>query len=426
MDKKSFHFALGLLIILSVQSAFCQERQDFKEEQDSILAEFQKVVPWDHFSNDKISFIPMAVVVLETTSYTQDEASERQVGHQASRYEPGQIRAMRIGVFGTLNFKQPWRYLFAGVYRAFDQGFNSDSSTNFSLYDLRLDIPTKIGTFAFGKMKEPISMQRTANMIYLGGLERGMNIDGLMPARNTGIVYYNSFAREKVYLGFGAFKGVSQANNIYWDDANTAFVGRITINPLHGLSDNHDIHIGAGGRYAILNHEMNIRQSPEVYFASKYIETGMVSGGSSITSNFEFAYRYKNFLLTSEVTGTKIRESSLENPFLNGYFVQFDYLLTGETRSYNTRNAVFMPAAPKKNVQNGGLGLWELTFRYSEFNTNSGLLTGGDMNRVSGFITWYPTLRSKLQFGYGYITLDRFGEIGHTHTFQWRFAILIG
>jgi hypothetical protein len=48
------------------------------------------------------------------------------------------------------------------------------------------------------------------------------------------------------------------------------------------------------------------------------------------------------------------------------------------------------------------------------------------MNKFSAFLTWYPTLLSKFQVGYGYVTLDRFGLIGHTHLLQMRFAVLIG
>jgi len=419
-------FVSALLYIILTPELQCQEQLDFEKSQDSILSLLQESQAWYQYKNDKFTFTPLAALVLDVTQFNQDEASIRQVGDQGARYEPGQIRALRIGGFGTINTKRPWRYIFAVTYRAFDQGFNSDSADEFTLYDLRIDIPTKIGTFAFGKMKEPISMQRTASLIYLGGFERGMNLDAILPARNIGIMYYNSLYRNKVYLGLGAFKGISLQKGINWNESNSLYMGRITYNPMVGLSNGHDTHFGAGVRYSVINGEINIRQNPEAFFASSFVETGPFSAESGVTYNFELAYRFKNLVITSEITRLNINYPALENPVLNGYFVQADYILTGEQRTYRTREAVFSPAVPKKNVQNRGFGLWELTFRYSEFNTNSGLITGGNMNRLSGFITWYPTLRSKLQFGYGYVTLNRFGEIGHTQIFQWRFITLIG
>ncbi len=127
------------------------------------------------------------------------------------------------------------------------------------------------------------------------------------------------------------------------------------------------------------------------------------------------------------------------DPLIDGYFVQADYIITGERRKYIPRAGAFSPTAPRKNVQQGGPGLFELTVRYSTLNTNSlpgnfngEDLRGGDMNRIGAFLTWYPTVLAKLQFGYGYVTLDNFDLVdgssrtGHTHIFQFRFAVLIG
>ena len=68
----------------------------------------------------------------------------------------------------------------------------------------------------------------------------------------------------------------------------------------------------------------------------------------------------------------------------------------------------------------------ELTLRYSTLFANDGEISGGEMSRLGAFITWYPTILSKLQFAYGYVKLDRFNLIGYTHIYQLRFAILIG
>ena len=151
-----------------------------------------------------------------------------------------------------------------------------------------------------GKMKEPISMQRTASLIYLGGFERGMNLDGLLPARNTGIMYYVNLLNKKAFFSIGAFNQLSAIKNVKFKDANSVAVGRLTVNPMVGWQENHDLHLGFGGRYSNFKGGGNLRQYPEAYFASKF------------------------------------------------------------------------------------------------------------------------------QLGYGYVTLNRFGTIGHTHIFQWRFAILIG
>ncbi|MEN8157813.1 MAG: porin [Bacteroidota bacterium] len=425
-------FLISILIIL-VTNGYCQEEPDFKERQDSILEELRGVKPWYEFGNEKITIIPLAILALDATYFHQDDNSTTQVGDQDARYEPGQIRALRFGVLGTINFERPWRYLVAGAYRAFDQGFNADSATDFMLYDLRLDIPTKIGAFAFGKMKEPSSMQRVASLIYLGGIERGMNLDGMLPARNTGAMYYNTVVDKRVHYALALYKSVSFPQKVYWKDASTVGIGRITVNPFVGWQEDHDLHLGISGRYSNFKGGGNLRQHPESYFASKFVETGGVEGEGIFTWNYEFAYRFKSLLITSEVTRLQLYNArltdgneSLQDPRLKGSFVQADWLITGERRKYTSRNAVFAPAIPRRDVQQGGAGALEFTLRYSTLLTNTGGLSGGDMSKVSAFLTWYPTLLSKMQIGYGLVTLDRFGITGKTGIFQFRFAILIG
>lgn len=289
------------ICILSFYIGFAQNNQNFKHTQDTILKEMRSVKPWYEFGNDKITIIPMVVMAMDATYYSQDDNSYTQVGDQSSRYEPGQIRAVRFGLLGTLNFDKPWRYIIAGAYKAFNQGFNADSATDFMLYDLRLDIPTKFGSFAFGKLKEPISMQRNASLLFLGGFERGMNLDGFLPARNTGLIYYKLFWDKKIYFAAGCFKSISPKNKVSWKESNNVAVGRVTLNPFVGANKDYDLHVGFGTRYSDFKNGVNLRQHPEAYFASNFVETGDVEGENIIVLNYEFAYRYKNLLLTSEL-----------------------------------------------------------------------------------------------------------------------------
>ncbi|MCU4158069.1 hypothetical protein J1N10_18990 [Carboxylicivirga sp. A043] len=420
---------ISFLVLLFSGGLSAQNQQKSPEFlQDSILkSEFENKKPWYQFGNEKVSFLPMAVVALDVTYYGQDANSIKQVGDQDNTRETGQIRAVRFGVGGTINLKRQWRFLIAGAYKAFNHGFNPDSTTDFALYDLMLDAHTKYGHIVAGYTKEPISLQRTASLIYLGGVERAMHLDAFFPARNWGLYYYNSFAKEKIFWAAGYFKDLNVLNKYYkWNDANDIYVSRLTANPLYKAGGEKDLHLGIGFRYSDFRHGGSLGQHPEAYNASKYVVIPAIQAEETITFNYELAYRQRNLLLTSEITTVKLHNSELDSPTLNGFYVQADYTLTGESRRYMTRNATFSPIVPAKNVQNGGIGAIELTFRYSELKTNVGNLTGGDMSKYSGFITWYPTLLSKFQFGYSYIRLDRMNLIGHTSLFQMRFAVLIG
>ena len=110
----------------------------------------------------------------------------------------GQIRAARFGVVGTLNFKRPWRYTVFAMTHTFDKGFDVDTTDEFSFGDYRLDIPLSAGlTLSVGKQKEPISMARLRGLAYLPMQERAAFIDALLPARNHGVILFQSECRSE-------------------------------------------------------------------------------------------------------------------------------------------------------------------------------------------------------------------------------------
>jgi hypothetical protein len=227
-----------------------------------------------------------------------------------------------------------------------------------------------------------------------------------------------------MYFAEGGFKGINLPRKIYWKEASWMGVTRLTVNPFHDELEHHDLHVGAVGRYSSFTAGGTLRQHPEAYFAAKYVETGPVEGDGVTTFNLEFAYRYKSLIITSEFTQLHLRNPAFGNPFMRGHYLQGDFLLTGERRTYRHRNATFGPPIPRKNVQNRGPDAIELSLRYSGLYTNKFSEAmgapgeSGDMSKLGACLTWYPTILSKFQFGYNYVILDRFGLIGHSHIYQ--------
>jgi phosphate-selective porin len=137
---------------------------------------------------------------------------------------------------------------------------------------------------------------------------------------------------------------------------------RLTANPFYGWNENQDLHIGISARYSDFKNGGQLRQHPEAFFASKYIETGLVEGDYLFSQNYELAYRIRNLLITSEVTRMQLSNASLNDPSLHEAYIQADYLITGETHPYTPRNGIFSPAVPKKSVQHGGGEHWNSRF----------------------------------------------------------------
>ena len=138
------------------------------------------------------------MVVLDRQKWmSQDAQSLSQVGDLAP-FDGGEVRGLRFGAVGTLNFPKPWVYTVFAATNAFDKGFDTDNTDDFAIFDLRLDIPVLGTTLSVGKQKEPISLERTMGLVYLPMQERSAAADALLPARNTGLVLSDSVAGERL------------------------------------------------------------------------------------------------------------------------------------------------------------------------------------------------------------------------------------
>lgn len=111
---------------------------------------------WNKFETKYISGLFNGAIALDRHRWlSQDDASRGQVGDLAE-FDGGEIRALRFGLAGTLNFKTPWVYVIAGATNGFDKGFDTTTTDDFTWFDYRVDVPVfKDTTLSIGKQKEP-------------------------------------------------------------------------------------------------------------------------------------------------------------------------------------------------------------------------------------------------------------------------------
>lgn len=419
---RRFPVVLWLIITFSF---ILNGQDDGPVGKDSTTAKGKPVAQFYHYENEYMSITPLMFLLLEVNNYQQDENSIDQVGNNSDRYEPGQIRAIRLGAVGLVKFQRPWRYIFAVGYRAFDVGFDTDSTSTFTIYDARLDIPTAIGTFALGKLKEPISMQRITAAAFLPGFERPMQLDGLLAARNIGIQWRYVFPSDWATIELGIFNNWLQTGRSFARNPHQ-ITGRLTLLPFNPVRDNHLVHLGIGGKLSKWNGiERRAKATPEAYFAPNYVDTGFFPGESSKTLSLEAAWSFGPYWINSEYVGSWVKSDARQDPFFSGFHIDASWAITGERRLYNASTGIFGYLIPEKDVNEGGLGAVELLIRYSQIDLNGGTITGGAMNRWTIGFNWYPVFKRRFSAHYGYVTLDRFATIGIVHIFQIRYQIIL-
>jgi phosphate-selective porin OprO/OprP len=138
----------------------------------------------------------------------------------------------------------------------------------------------------------------------------------------------------------------------------------------------------------------------------------------------EAYYRPRSLLIGTEYFLQWVNSPQENNPFFNGGNVVVSWLPTGEIRPYNTRGGFFDQISPLRQVFTGGPGAWELVANFSYVNLDSRSINGGKFWRFTPMVNWHMSDNVRLEFAYGYGSLNRFGIAGGiTQFFQTRIQL---
>lgn len=380
---------------------------------------------WNKFERKYISGLFNGALALDRNNWlSQDDSSKAQVG-DLSEFDKGNIRALRFGLVGTINFKTPWVYSIAGATNAFTQGFNSEETDNFSLFDYRVDIPVlKDTTLSIGKQKEPISLERLTGMVFLPWQERAAVNDAFFPTRNHGIVLNGMALDGWMTWAGGAFNNWIDADTSFDETANQ-YVGRITWVPFVSDDESNLLHVGGGLRYSDAKQGIRFKARPEVGDTPIFVDTDLLSAENSLTSNLEVYWRKGPFWLGFEYTYADLYSPEYADPNFAGHSVSASWALTGEMRSYRKRSGLFNPLPVANPVNQGGWGAFEAAARYSSVDLSDELVEGGKMDIASLGLNWWLTQVAQFSLNYRYIDLNENGMDGNSQEITSRLVLIL-
>jgi phosphate-selective porin OprO/OprP len=392
---------------------------------------YQDESRWTRFDSKFVSGLITGALVLDRQSWIeQDDNSKFQVG-DLEAFDGGEIRGLRFGGVGTLNFENPWIWTVFGATHAFDKGFDTTESDDYTLFDLRLDIPLwEKASFSIGKQKEPISMERLMSLGHGPLGERAAVSDALLPSRNVGVVMASTLFNDRMTMAGGAFNNwldKDQPNS--FDDNATQYVGRATWIP--ALSDNEStlLHLGVGLRYTDSEEGFVTQSGPEVNRAPEYVETDFLFPENSMTYQAEVSLRTGPIWLHSEFVRTELDAPAFDDPVIDGYHVTASWILTGEVRPYNKRVGIFRPIAVAKTVEQNGWGAWELSTRFSTLDMSEAPgpdgSDAGKMDVWSVGLNWWLNPYMNFNINYRYADLNRLGVDGNSQGFTTRIMLIL-
>lgn len=392
---------------------------------------YQDKTRWNRYDGQYVSGLFSGAVVLDRQRWLdQDRNSLEQVG-DLTPFEGGEIRALRFGAVGTFNFEQPWVWVIAGATHAFDKGFDQAESDDFTLFDLRLDIPLWERTgFSIGKQKEPISMERLMPMTNLPMQERAAVSDALLPSRNIGAVFSGTLPGDRATFAGGVFNNwLDKDQPSSPGDNSSQLVGRVTWVPLVSSNEHSLLHLGAGMRHSSAREPGFLRTEPEFNNAPNYVETGLLDIDGIDTWSLEASLRSGPFWLHSEYLRMDLESDAYGDPALDGYHVTASWILTGEVRPYNWRAGLFKGIPIAATVDQNGWGAWEIGARFSHLDLSEAPgPEGGDagvMDIWSLGVNWWLSPYFNVNLNYRYITLDRFGDEGTSQGMNARLMLVL-
>ena len=353
---------------------------------------------WNALNSKWINIRIGALGALDLSHFYQDYNSVQHVGDM-SHYDRVDVRGLRFGMFGTINFDKPWTYLVMVSLNSLTKDYDSRTTDKYTLFDAIIGIPVwgEYGRMQIGKMKEPISMERIMGMVFEQVMERPTHLDALLDSRSIGIAFSDMIFDQRFTWKVGVFNNWLDEDDFSFSEANQKVVGRVTTVAYEEVEKDRLLHLGAAYRYVdIREGTISYAVGPEQWFVDPWVDTGIFAADASHTVNLEITYLDGPLWLASEYTRTSVDTPQFGNPTFSGYHVAANYFLTGEHRGYNKRRGIVRRITPILDFSKGGWGAIEVSARYSTLDLTDRAIEGGTIDIGSLGLIWHP--RRDIQF----------------------------
>jgi len=238
-----------------------------------------------------------------------------------------------------------------------------------------------------GQFKEPFTLHEATSDNFVTFMERGLPA-AFSPGRRIGVMA--SHAENDWTWATGVF-GESVSNKGGIEDEGWGSSARVTYAPINEAGQL--LHLGAGANFRDTGGTgtARFRQAPETHIAGvDIVDTGAIVDSTDIVKlGAEFATVMGPFSAQAEYISTSVSRDHASDLDFDGWYVETSYYLTGESRQYS--KGKFGKPKPNSIVGQGGIGAWQLAFRYSNLDLNDGVVDGGEADAVTLGLNWFPT-----------------------------------
>jgi phosphate-selective porin OprO and OprP len=373
----------------------------------------RRMVNWNEYEGPLFTIRVGAGLLVDYATYAQDDAGKEQIS-----VEPGfKLRDSRLVISGRIKTKRRLTYQAGLMYDGYTEEWFVRQT------GLMLAIPEAWGHLWVGRSKEGPSLNRVMTGYDGWTHERFTFSDAAIPLLADGIKWLGYVPKRNLIWNLGVFTDALSKDQSF-SYYHKAIAGRIAWVPMVSDSAGKLLHLGLSFQVGEPeDNTLQLKSKPEASDAPNFIDTGKFPATSATLLGFEAYYRPGPWLFGTEYYMEKANSPETGDPLFTGGDIFANWLVTGETRSYNTLGGYFRQVSPARSVFEGGPGAVEVLLRYSYSDLDSGTLQGGTFWRLTPMVNWHLADYLRLELIYGYGKLDRFDLDGTTQFFQSRLQL---
>ncbi len=407
---------------------------------DAVELKFEKSRPTIKSADGNFEMALRSTLHFDMASYHQDDGTLPSVSPGRDFGSGANFRRAEIGIEGKV--MRDW-----GYYANFDFGGSGSEGGGIGagsgiIKDIFFSYNgIKPLSFQIGALKTPMTLDESTSSNDVTFIERassaamastfgaGHGRTSVGVKANTDNLYASAFYTGGV-IGEG---GVDEASNL---------VGRAAY--MFAPNPDTNIHLGASGTKVLaFSHaagpaapsttQFNLQDRPEIRVdGTRLVSTGLIDADEGYAAGPEFAARWKNLNLQGEYYHYQLERNdagpvSLSSFEFDGWYIQSSWILTGEAKKYDMKNARFLSPTPNTPMGFGGIGAVEVAARYSAVDLNDGdssatclgnagqtaplpassCVRGGEQNILTLGLNWYPNTNFRFMFNYLFVDADR-------------------
>ncbi len=282
-----------------------------------------------------------------------------------------------------------------------------------------------VGTLTVGQQFELFGF--TAPISNYNTFIEGALDSSISPQRSTGFRFHNQAFENRLQWSLGYFWGGSDS---YGDDKDNdgvnVITGRITGLPIYQEGDML-LHVGMSFSNRHLRGDATeFKSKPMANLAEEYVLTS-TSPDDLLLVGFELGFAWQSLHAQLEYVHYDVSAiDGASDATFSGWYLQFGYFLTGETRPYSGKNGMWSRVTPLKNAfgEEGGYGAWEAKARIQMIDGNDDDVTGNELMNFALGVNWYLNSATRVMLEYVFSDLESdAGDIGNSNIVQMRFQI---